>query len=120
MVVDDQYDILHVVRKHLEKWGFSVDTFTNPLHALQMFKNNPDRYSVVLLDIRMPEMDGITLAKMMLKVKPGAKILVMTAFEMYAADLKLSLPTIGYGDVLIKPFKPEQVCSAVKKHLQRA
>ncbi|TLY01201.1 MAG: response regulator, partial [Thaumarchaeota archaeon] len=65
MVVDDEYDIVHVVRRHLEKWGFSVDTFTNPLFALQMFKDNPDRYSVALLDIRMPELNGIALAKMM-------------------------------------------------------
>ncbi len=118
MVVDDEYDIVLVVRRHLEKWGFSVDTFTNPLFALQMFKDNPDRYSVALLDIRMPELSGIALAKMMQEIKPNMNILIMTAFEIFADDLKASLPTINYGDVLIKPLKADKVCSAVKKHLQ--
>lgn len=118
MVVDDEYDIVHVVRRHLEKWGFSVDTFTNPLFALQVFKDNPDRYSVALLDIRMPELNGITLAKMMQEIKPNMNILIMTAFEIHANDLKASLPTINYGDVLIKPLRIDKVCSAVKKHLQ--
>jgi FixJ family two-component response regulator len=102
------------------KRGFTVETFTNPLYAFQMFKDNPDRYSVALLDIRMPEISGIDLAKKMQEVKSKMNILIMTAFEIYADDLKLSLPTIKYGDVLIKPLKVDQVCSAVKKQLQTA
>jgi DNA-binding response OmpR family regulator len=63
MIIDDEYDIVHIVRKHLENWGYSVDTFTDPLFAFQMFKDNPDRYSIILTDIRMPEISGIALAK---------------------------------------------------------
>jgi CheY-like chemotaxis protein len=118
MVVDDDYDIVHVVRRHLEKWGFSVDTFTNPLFALQMFKEHPDRYSVALLDIRMPEMSGLALAELMLRTKPDAKIVIMTAYELVADDLKLSLPTIKREDILKKPFTLLQVCNAVKKQLK--
>jgi CheY-like chemotaxis protein len=118
MVVDDDYDIVHVIRRHLEKWGYSVDTFTNPLFALQMFRDNPDRYSVALLDIRMPEMSGIALAELMLKAKPDAKIVIMTAYEIFADDLKNSLPTISRDDILKKPFTLLQVCNAVKKQLK--
>lgn len=118
MVVDDDYDIVHVVRRHLEKWGLSVDTFTNPLFALQMFKDNPGRYSVALLDIRMPEMSGIALAELMLKAKPDAKIVIMTAYEIVAEDMKHSLPTISRDDILKKPFTLIQVCNAVKKQLK--
>jgi DNA-binding NtrC family response regulator len=120
MVVDDEYDILHVVRRHLEKWGFSVDSFTNPVYAYEVFKANPNRYSVALLDIRMPEMSGIALANMMLKAKPDAKIIIMTAYELLAQDLVMSLPTIKLDDILKKPFTLLQVCNAVKKQLQSA
>ncbi|HEV8405828.1 MAG TPA: response regulator [Nitrososphaera sp.] len=120
MVIDDEYDIVYVLRKHLEKWGFTVDTFTNPLHAFEIFKQNPDRYSIILTDIRMPEISGIALANMILKIKPGMPIVIMTAFEIYAYDLRVSLPKIKAGDVLRKPLTPAQVCSAVKKHLQTA
>jgi DNA-binding NtrC family response regulator len=117
MVVDDEYDVLYIVRKHLERWGFEVDTFSDPHHAFQVFKQNQDRYSVVLTDIRMPEMSGITLAAMMKKVKPDCKMVIMTAFEIFAEELRDSLPDITQHDILQKPFTQTQVCNAVKKHL---
>ena len=120
MVVDDDFDIIYILRRHLEKWGFTVDTFTNPLYAFEVFKKNPDRYSLALLDIQMPEITGIILAAMMRKIKPDFKIMIMTAFEIVADDLNTSLPDIKQDDILHKPFTQAQVCNSVKKHLQAA
>jgi len=117
MVVDDEVDIVFIIRRHLEKWGFSVDTFTDPNYALLSFKDHPNRYSVAVLDIRMPEMSGITLATRMLKVKPDMKIVIMTAFEVEPDDLAINLPTIKRSEILRKPFTLVQVCNAIKKQL---
>ena len=119
MVVDDEYDIVHIVRRHLERWGYSVDTYTDPAFALQIFKNNPDRYSMILTDIRMPEMSGVTLATLMRKAKPEIKIVIMTAFEIEPQDLSMNLPNITHDDILKKPFSLLQICEAVKKQLSR-
>ena len=97
---------------------FKVDTFSDPLYTLRRFKEDPDAYSLALLDIRMPEMSGIALAAMMRKVKPDFKIMIMTAFELVVEDLQISLPTIKREDVIQKPFKLVQICTAVKKQLQ--
>ena len=118
MVVDDELDILHVVRRYLEKWDFPVDTFSDPLFALQRFKEDPQAYSLALLDIRMPEMSGLALATMMRKVSPRFKIMIMTAFELVVDDLQISLPNIKRDDVIQKPFKLTQICTALKKKLQ--
>lgn len=118
MIVDDELDILHIVRLYLEKWGFKVDTFSDPSVAFQRFKQDPDAYLLCLLDIRMPEMSGITLAAMMLKIKPDIKIVIMTAFEIVAADLRPSLPAIKGDDIIQKPFKLIQICTAVKRKLK--
>ena len=120
MVVDDEYDIVHVVRRYLEKWGFVVDTFTDPLYAFERFKKSPDIYSLALLDIRMPEISGIALAVMMQKIRPSLKIVIMTAYEIVAEDLATNLPTITRDDVIQKPFKLMQICTAIKKQLQTA
>jgi CheY-like chemotaxis protein len=120
MVVDDEYDIVHIVRRHLERWGYSVDTYTDPAFALQIFKDNPDRYSMILTDIRMPEMSGVTLATLMRKVKPDVKIVIMTAYELEPDDLVMNLPTITHEDILKKPFSLVQICDAVKKQLTSA
>ena len=120
MVVDDEYDIVHVIRRHLEKWGFSVDTFTNPLYALQVFKDNPDRYSVVLTDLAMPEIRGSRLANMMLEVKPNVKVIIMTAYEIEPQDIAINLATMTHDEILKKPFSMVEVCDAVRKQLRAA
>ena len=118
MVVDDEFDIVMIIRRYLERWGFNVDTFTNPLHALQVFKANPDRYSLVLTDIRMPEMSGIRLAGLLQAIKSDIKVVIMTAYEVTPEELQEHLPTITHQDILQKPFKLLQICTAVKKQLQ--
>lgn len=118
MVVDDDFDIVYIIRRHLQKWGYEVDTFTNPLYALQVFRENPERYFVVLSDIRMPEMTGIRLAKLMREVKPDVKVIIMTAYEIEPYDLAENLPTINRNDILKKPFTLVQVCNAVKKQMK--
>lgn len=118
MVVDDDFDIVYIIRRHLQKWGYEVDTFTNPLYALQVFKRNPERYSIILTDIRMPEMTGIQLARLMQEVKPDVKVIIMTAYEIEPDDLADNLPTIRRDDILKKPFTLIQVCNAVKKQMK--
>ena len=118
MAVDDEVDIVFVIRRYLEKWGFGVDTFTDPIYALETFKAHPGRYSIAFLDIRMPEMTGITLANRMLKIKPDMNIVIMTAYEVTPDELHEHLPTISHNDILQKPFRLVQICGAVKKHLE--
>ena len=120
MVVDDEFDIVFIIRKYLERWGFDVDTFTNPLYAYEVFKANPERYALVLTDIRMPEMTGIRLAKLIQEIKPSMKVVIMTAYEVRPEELSEHLPTIAHQDILQKPFKLLQICTAVKKQLQAA
>ena len=118
MVVDDEYDIVHVVRRYLERGGFSVDTFTNPLYALEMFKQKPDRYSTLLTDINMREIRGTALGRAMKQVKPSLNVIIMTAFDIEPEDLAINLPAIKHGDILRKPFTMNQVCAAVQKNMQ--
>lgn len=118
MAVDDEFDIIFVIRLYLEKWGFEVDTFTNPVYALEVFKANPEQYSLMLTDIRMPEMTGIRLAKLVQEIKPSVKVVIMTAYEVTPDELSEHLPSISYEDILRKPFRLLQICTAVKKQLQ--
>jgi two-component system, cell cycle response regulator CpdR len=118
MVVDDEFDIVMIIRRYLEKWGFEVDTFTNPAYAYEVFKANSERYSLLLTDIRMPEMTGIRLAKLVQEIKPGIRVVIMTAYEVEPDELSEHLPSIAHQDILQKPFKLLQICTAIKKQLQ--
>jgi DNA-binding NtrC family response regulator len=118
MVVDDEFDIVMIIRRYLEKWGFEVDTFTNPAYAYEVFRANSERYSLLLTDIRMPEMTGIRLAKLVQEIKPGIRVVIMTAYEVEPDELSEHLPSIAHQDILQKPFKLLQICTAIKKQLQ--
>ena len=59
LIVDDDSDIVQVLKRGLQKNRFLVDAFTNPEEALQSFKSNAEAYCLLLSDIRMPSLSGI-------------------------------------------------------------
>jgi CheY-like chemotaxis protein len=81
LVVDDDSDNAYVLKHGLLRYGFLVDAFTNPEEALQSFKSNPKRYSLLLSDGGMPSVSGIQLAKKVKEVNPNVKVLLLTGFE---------------------------------------
>lgn len=119
MAVDDEPDILKIIEISLTKWGYVVDTFTDPAAALDHFRRNASRYSLILTDIKMPGMSGEELARYAKKIRPDIKVMVMTAFEV-DKDLRKTLPSIEKHGFLQKPFHTADVCVAVKKHLTAA
>lgn len=117
MVVDDEPDILNIVRLALKRWGYVVDAFDNTENALAHFKQNPSDFSLVLTDIRMPGISGIELAKEMRKVRPDLKVMAMTAYAEMNDEIHDNIPSIRKEDIVYKPFGIVQICSAVKKQL---
>ena len=80
-VVDDEKDIALVCRMILEDAGFEVDIFTDPILALTSFK--PNFYDLIILDIKMPNMDGFELYKKLKELDDKVKVCFLTASEMY-------------------------------------
>src|SRR5947209_15323077 len=81
LIVDDEPDVCEVLKKVLEKNGFTVDSFSDPLLALENFR--PMIYDLLLLDIKMPDMDGFRLYQEMKKMDSRVKVCFLTASEMY-------------------------------------
>lgn len=79
--MDDEKDIASVCHMILEDAGFKVDAFTDPVMALNSFKSN--YYDLVILDIKMPNMDGFELFKKIKELDDKVKVCFLTASEMY-------------------------------------
>jgi len=77
LVVDDEPDVNITLRKVLEKNGFIIDSYENPFLALDDFK--PHYYDLLILDIKMPEMDGFTFYRKIKKLDGKMKICFLTA-----------------------------------------
>jgi two-component system response regulator (stage 0 sporulation protein F) len=120
MIVDDEPDLLRMVEHYLTKWQFQVAPFSDRLTALAEFQKNSALYPLIFADIRVPHMNGMELAKHMLRLKQDAKIMLMTAFDLDNIELASFLPIIKHSEILKKPFRLMEICNAVKKQLQIA
>ncbi|MDP9290722.1 MAG: response regulator [Thermoproteota archaeon] len=93
LVVDDEPDINRSLREVLEQNGFKVDSYEDPLMALENFRTR--YYDLVILDIKMPEMNGFSFYREIKKLDKNLKICFLTAGEMYYgiySDIFSSLP----------------------------
>ncbi len=110
LVVDDEELIRNLVVTFLSRLGHPCLTAVDGVDALNKMKEN--RIDVVITDIKMPNMDGITLTGEILAQSPGLPIMVMTAFEQeYSAGLAISA---GAREFIEKPFSLDEF--AIRLH----
>ena len=81
LIVDDEPDVNMVLKKVLEQGGFNIDSYDDPILALDTF--NACLYDSLLLDIKMPEKDGFRLYQEMKKIDSKVKVCFLTASKMY-------------------------------------
>ena len=86
MLVDDEPDINSALSVVLKRGGYDVDTFENPFIALEKLK--PGFYGLIILDMKMPQMDGFELDREIKKVDKKAKICFLTASEPYYENFR--------------------------------
>jgi len=111
LVVDDAAFMRMRCSKLLTDNGYEVVEAENGLDAIAKYKESkPD---AVLLDITMPEMDGLTALKEIRKVDPEAKVAMVTA--MGQQSMIMDAIKSGAKDFVVKPFQPDRVLAAVKK-----
>jgi DNA-binding NtrC family response regulator len=104
LIVDDDSDIVQVLKMGLVRNGFSVEAFTNPQEALQSFKSNAESYCLVLSDIRMPSLSGIELSRKLKEVNPNVKVVLMTAFEIRDDEFSKVFPSTQVDGFVQKPI----------------
>src|SRR4029079_16344124 len=91
LLVDDEQDILLIMKKALT--GQDVTGFSDPRAAFNTIKNNPEEYCILVVDVRMPGMNGFELAREAKKLNENIKVILMTAFEVHISELKQVLPS---------------------------
>lgn len=114
VVVEDDPDLVQVFRAGLLMNGFLVDAFTNPEGALQNLQSNSkDYYSLVLSDIRMPEMSGIELARKVKDINPSIKVVLMTAYEIKDNKFSKVSPSIQVDGFIQKPISITELTNKI-------
>ena len=105
MVVDDERDILSIVKRGLEsKNRFQVEIFIDAESALASLKENSNNYyDLVLTDIRMPKINGFELYRRIKESNPHMKIVFITAFEINKDEFSKVIPSVDVIDFISKP-----------------
>ncbi len=115
LIVDDEPDVCEVLKKVLEKDGFTADSFSDPLLALENFR--PRSYDLLLLDIKMPDMDGFRLYQEMKKMDSRIKVCFLTASEMYYERFRKEeeFAALDKDLFLRKPIQNEELIKEIKR-----
>ncbi len=113
LIVDDEYDIVQVLKLGLQQNGFLVEGFTNPQEALQSFKSNAESYSLLLSDIRMPGLSGMQLARKVKETNPDVKVVLMTAFEIRDSEFSKVFPSTQVDGFVQKPVRIRELTDKI-------
>jgi two-component system, OmpR family, response regulator ChvI len=105
LLVDDEVDVISVFKMILEMNGYEVDAYTDPTSALDDFK--PNFYGLLLLDIRMPTINGFELYRKMRNIDDKVSVCFITAFEDYREEFKESFPMLDEFKYFIR--KPKAI-----------
>lgn len=114
LIVDDEQDALDLMREVFEKKGYTPITALNGLEALNIVKQQePD---VILTDIRMPEMDGMELLRVLTKDYPHIPVIMVTAHG--TIETAVDAMKMGAKDYILKPIRINEILSKVERITQ--
>ena len=113
LIVDDDPDIVQVLKQGFLKNSFLVSAFTNPEEALKNFQSNSEDYCLMLSDIRMPGISGIKLARKVKEINPNVKVVLMTSFEIKDNEFSKVFPSTQVDGFAQKPILIEDLTNKI-------
>ena len=124
LIVDDEPDILSIIRRVLEEYGFNVCCFTKPNIALEHYKTSPNSHGLVISDLQMPNINGLEFLRKVREINSHTKAFLTTSnFEMSDLGLLLfpnsnssSSLNLIIDEFIQKPFSIEQLIVLIRKH----
>jgi DNA-binding NtrC family response regulator len=111
LVVDDNQDLLNTFAMILKRRGFTVQTAANGASAIDKFKEQ--KFDVTLMDIVMPEMNGVDASRKMKEINPEAPIILMTAYS--DEELLQTARKQGVNQIIHKPIRIDQLIELITK-----
>lgn len=114
IIVDDEAIVLKNLRRILEKSGYIVSTCINPVKALEYIQN--ESYDVVISDIKMPYMDGLSFLNRVKSIAPEIEVILITGYA--SIDGAIKATKHGAYHYLPKPFTPDQIRQKVENALK--
>jgi YesN/AraC family two-component response regulator len=117
MIVDDEESLLKSITRFLKIWGYEFDAITSSSLAFKKIENN-SKYDLVIMDISMPEMNGINLTRIIKEKYPDLPCIIMTGFADGSNRRESYLA--GCDNYILKPFSPMDLKTVIDETLGNA
>ena len=114
LLIDDDPDVLNLFSEFLKREGFRTASYLDPLVALREIRGSPQKYSLVITDIRMPGISGLEIIKKVCQINQDIKVILISAFELDGDNLK----GIKYEDFIKKPVHLHSLAETIEKILK--
>ena len=105
LLIDDHEHVLLAITRMLESMKIEVDAFDDPLEGTHAFQKDPDKYNVILTDLKMPGMSGIDFAHGIRRIAPRIPIILLTGYN----DIREALNEMPFDKLLAKPIIPSKL-----------
>ena len=115
MIVDDEQSVRSSLREWFLEDGFEVETAEDGLDALKKLESGP--FDLMIVDLKMPRMDGISLQRRLQEVDPTGTVIILTAFA--AVDTAVEALKLGAFDYVTKPVDPDELSHTVRRALEQ-
>jgi CheY-like chemotaxis protein len=123
LLIDDEVDILSVIKRPLQEYGFDICSFTKPAIALEHYKTNSNTHHLVISDLQMPNMNGFEFIRKVKEINSKIKVFLMTSsFEVSDLGLLLlpknsSSINLMIDEFILKPFSIQKLIILIRKHI---
>ena len=117
LVVDDEEKIRQIIRKYAEFEGHTVTEAADGMEAVMLCRQNPDLYSIIIMDVMMPELDGFSAVKEIRKNCNTPVFMLSARGEEYD---KIHGFELGIDDYVVKPFSPNELMMRINAVIKRS
>ena len=115
LCVDDEQPLIELGKSMLKKLGYRVETRILPLEAIEVFKAAPDKFDLVISDMTMPAMTGVSLAKKLMEIRPEIPVVICTGYSEQIDESRAK--ELGIKGFLMKPFTIRELSKTVRQVL---
>jgi PAS domain S-box-containing protein len=115
LCVDDEQPLIELGKNMLQKLGYHVEARTLPVEAIEIFKAAPDKFNLVISDMTMPTMTGVSLAKKLMEIRPEIPVIICTGYSEQIDESRAK--EMGIKGFLMKPFTIRELSKTVRKVL---